>query len=138
MPARRKLLQGILTHSFLSRSLQQMRLPQECWAATGHPVGARLAFDKVLALGDWVHADSFRPATGNRHRCTWYSAVHKQWYDLDWILVPKRHLLRVASMTLRHVTDPLQTQCSKVPPRARCPRSCSPGCDTSSLASVAW
>ena len=69
-----------------------------------------LAFNKVLALGDWVHADSFRPAIGNRHRCTWYSAIHKQWYELDWMLVPRRHLSRVASMTLRHVTDPLQTQ----------------------------
>ena len=69
-----------------------------------------LAFDKVLALGDLVHADSFRPATGNRHRCTWYAAVHKQWYDFEWMLVPKCHLPRVASMTLRRVTDPLQTQ----------------------------
>ena len=56
------------------------------------------AFGKVVAMGDWVHADSHRPALGNRHRCTWHSAVHKKWYELDWMLLAKRHLPRLVSI----------------------------------------
>lgn len=42
---------------------------------------------KVLSLGQWVHADSHRPALGNRHRGTWYSAIHRKYYEIDWMLV---------------------------------------------------
>lgn len=67
--------------------------------------------EKILALdGDWVHADSFRPAIGHRHRCTWFSAIHREYYEIDWMLLARRHLRRLVSFTMRHVTAPLHTQ----------------------------
>ena len=65
---------------------------------------------RVMALGRWVHADSHRPAIGNRHRGTWYSAIHRRYYEIDWMLLPRAQLQRLVSMTLRHTTDDLQTQ----------------------------
>ena len=86
------------------------------------------AFGKVVAMGDWVHADSHRPALGNRHRCTWHSAVHKKWYELDWMLLAMRHLPRLVSMTLRHATAPLHTQQSAKEYVFRLPRQKSECC----------
>lgn len=51
------------------------------------------AYSKVLAMGNWVHADSFRPALGNSHRGTWFSSIHRKYYELDWMLVPGLNLL---------------------------------------------
>eukprot|EP00435_Cladocopium_sp_Y103_P026824 s2439_g6.t1 len=69
------------------------------------------AYDRVASLDDWVLADSLRAAPyGNRHRCTWYSSIHRQHYELDWMLIARRHLSRVVSMTVRHSLDPLRTQ----------------------------
>ncbi|CAK9031066.1 unnamed protein product, partial [Durusdinium trenchii] len=47
---------------------------------------------RVMALGRWVHADSHRPAIGNRHRGTWYSAIHRRYYEIDWMLLPRAQL----------------------------------------------
>lgn len=64
--------------------------------------------EKILTLdGDWVHADSFRPTIGSRHRCTWFSAIHRKYYEIDWMLLARRHLRRLVSFTMRHVTAPL-------------------------------
>lgn len=68
-------------------------------------------YERILALGgDWVHADSFKPAIGNRHRCTWFSSIHRKYYELDWMLLGRRHLRRLIGFTMRHVTMPLHTQ----------------------------
>lgn len=67
--------------------------------------------EKIMAIeGDWVHADSFRPAIGNRHRCTWFSSIHRKHYEIDWMILARRHLRRLVSFTMRHVTAPLNTQ----------------------------
>eukprot|EP00435_Cladocopium_sp_Y103_P023322 s794_g5.t1 len=68
------------------------------------------ATSKVLSLGSWVHADSHRPALGNRHRGTWYSAIHRKYYEIDWMLLRRNQLSRLVSLTLRHTTGDLQTQ----------------------------
>ena len=68
------------------------------------------AYDKVASLDDWVHADSFRAPLGNRHRCTWFSSIHRQYYEIDWMLLQRRHLNRLVSFTMRHTIDFLHTQ----------------------------
>ena len=79
-----------------------------------HPPARRqldeYAYSKVLAMGNWVHADSFRPALGNSHRGTWFSSIHRKYYELDWMLVPRSQLARLVSMTLRHTTGDLHIQ----------------------------
>lgn len=51
--------------------------------------------DKIASLDDWVHADSFRAPNGNRNRCAWYSSIHRQFYEIDWILLQRRRLARL-------------------------------------------
>ncbi|CAE8687861.1 unnamed protein product [Polarella glacialis] len=69
-----------------------------------------VVFDKIAGIGGWVNADSFRAALGVRHRTTWYSSIHKKSYEIDWMMLRRRHLNGLISMTVRHDTVDLVTQ----------------------------
>ena len=42
-----------------------------------------------------------RPALANRHRGTWYSTIHRKYYEIDWVLLRRNQFSTLVRMTLR-------------------------------------
>ena len=66
--------------------------------------------ERIMAMEGWVHADSHRTMSGSHTRITWRNAAVRRGYELDWMVVHRRHLSRVREVKLHYQTGEVATQ----------------------------